>query len=165
MLSIVEVITETLCELDSPNAEDYKANAESYKDELNDLDAELTRATENKRGTLIFADRFSFRYLCHDYGLSFDAAFSGCSSTTDPSVAQINSLCVSATDSNAKVIFFMENSNQLYADGIAKRVNATTKLLHSCHNVSSREFSDGAAYLSLMKNNVECITEALNESN
>ncbi len=164
-VSIVDAITQKLCELDSVNAEIYKINAKAYKDELMILDEQLIKATENKKQVLIFADRFSFRYLCHDYGLSFDAAFSGCSSTTDPTVAQINSLCVSATTSGAKVIFYMENSNLLYAEGIAERVGATAELLHSCHNVSSREFSNGATYLSLMRNNVQSITEALNESN
>ncbi len=163
-LKIVDAITEKLCELDNVNAQSYKANAENYKNELNSLSEELTKATENKQVTLVFADRFSFRYLCHDYGFSFDAAFSGCSSTTDPSVAQINSLCISASKSNVKTVFYMENSNTLYAEGIAERVGATTKLLHSCHNVSSKEFLNGATYLSLMKNNVQSITEALNES-
>lgn len=165
VLNIVDVITEKLCELDVSNSESYKENAENYKNELNILSEELIKATENKELTLVFADRFSFRYLCHDYGFSFDAAFSGCSSTTDPSVAQINSLCVSAAKSNVKTVFYMENSNTLYAKGIAERVGAATKLLHSCHNVSSKEFSGGATYLSLMKNNVQSITEALNESN
>ena len=164
VLEIVDAITEKLCELDSVNAENYKQNAEKYKFELNLLSEELTKATENKQVTLVFADRFSFRYLCHDYGFSFDAAFSGCSSTTDPSVAQINSLCISASKSNVKTVFYMENSNTLYAEGIAERVGATTKLLHSCHNVSSKDFSNGVTYLSLMKNNVQSITEALNES-
>lgn len=159
-VSAVEAITETLCIADPENAEMYNTNSEKYKRELELLHEELKQATVGTNGTLIFADRFSFRYLCHDYGLSFDAAFSGCSSTTDPTVAQINSLCVSATTSDAKVIFYMENSNLLYAEGIAERVGAETKLLHSCHNVSRKDFNGGATYISLMKNNVQSITEA-----
>ena len=165
VMSIVDVITQKLCEKDIENAEYYKQNAADYKVELSLLDKSLSEATFGKSQTLIFADRFSFRYLCADYGLSFDAAFSGCSSTTDPSVAQINSLCVSAVESNAKVIFYMENSNTLYAEGIAERVGASTKLLHSCHNVSAKEFDLGATYISIMESNVKTIKEALNESN
>ncbi len=157
---IVLNITQKLCVLDPQNAKIYEKNCNNYIEELNTVDQELEEACKQS-GCLIFADRFPFRYLCADYGLSFDAAFSGCSTVTDPSVAQINALCLSAKEHNTKVIFHLENSNEIFALGIAERVGAEALLLHSCHNVNLKEFSDGVTYISIMKNNIENISKAL----
>ncbi len=157
---IVKVITEKLVLLDKDNKETYEANCTDYLQKLGELDSLLAGIPNGNRKRLIFADRFPFRYLCEDYGFSFDAAFSGCSAETDPSVAQINSLCVSATENKSTVIFYLENSNTLYAESIAKKVGAKALLLHSCHNVSNKEFNNSATYVSLMKNNIQNITEA-----
>ncbi len=160
-MDIVKYITEALCRLDTVNAKKYEQNRDKYLKELSELDEALSSITQ-KENCLIFADRFPFRYLCADYGFGFDAAFSGCSAVTDPSVAQINALCESAIEHNARAIFYLESSNVIYADGIADRVGARSVLLHSCHNVSRKEFESGATYVSLMKINIENISEALN---
>ncbi len=160
---IVENITRQLCLIDPNNADFYNANCNNYVSEILDLDRQLLEFKANGK-CLVFSDRFPFRYLCADYGLSFDAAFSGCSTVTDPSVAQINKLCKSATEHNAKVIFYIESSNQIFAQGIAEKVGAEPLLLHSCHNVSLKEFSKGATYVSLMKNNIANISKAVKEA-
>lgn len=164
-IEISDAITNELCYLDPHNAETYKENFADYKGKLQELDKRLynvTRGSVNK--TLIFADRFPFRYLAADYGLSYDAAFPGCSSATDPSVAQITSLCESAVATGAKAIFYMENSNPQYARQIAERVGAKTYLLHSCHTVTKAQYEAGASYISLMEGNINSISEAFYES-
>lgn len=161
-MEIVDFLTDELAKLDADNADIYRENAEKYKSELAELDSELeSTVSASKRKTLIFADRFPFRYLCADYGLSFDAAFPGCSSSADPSVVQIESLVKSAVDAQAKVIFYMENSKQVYARQIAAKVGAETLLLHSCHQITKEQFNSGISYTELMKNNINNIKEAL----
>ncbi len=162
-VQIVENLTQNLCLLDSDNEQTYKQNCAEYVQQLMLLDDELM-SLDLKGKSLIFSDRFPFRYLCADYGLSFDAAFSGCSAVTDPSVAQINKLCKSATEHNAKVIFYIESSNQIFAQGIAEKVGAEPLLLHSCHNVSLQEFNSGVTYVSLMKLNIQNILKAVKEA-
>ena len=161
-IEIVDFLADELAELDADNADVYRENAEKYKSELAELDSELeSTVSASKRKTLIFADRFPFRYLCADYGLSFDAAFPGCSSSADPSVVQIESLVKSAVEAQAKVIFYMENSKQVYARQIAAKVGAETLLLHSCHQITKEQFNSGISYTELMKNNINNIKEAL----
>lgn len=161
-VEITRYIAGVLCELDPDNADFYNANCSSYAERLGGLDAALRSVAESaKRRTLIFADRFPFRYLCADYGIDFDAAFNGCSESGDPSVAQINSLCKTAESTGAPVIFYMENSDPLYARRIAEMTGARPLMLHSCHTVTKDEFSGGATYLSLMKENIGKIAEAL----
>lgn len=159
---IVSAITEKLCSLDSVNASFYRSNCEKYLSQLGELDNELTAISEKaKTKTLVFADRFPFRYLCADYGFSFDAAFPACSSSADPSALQITSLCRTARESNAGVIFHMENSKTVYAEKIAESVGAKVMLLHSCHTLTEKEFSSGKNYISIMKQNISNISEAV----
>lgn len=162
VMTVVRAITDELCRLDSSNAKIYEANCQKYLAELTQLDTELTLAVENGTKTqLIFGDRFPFRYLCADYGLTFDACFSGCSSGVDPSVAQMTSLTKSAMESEAKVIFYMENSNSVFAESVAQKVDGKAELLHSCHTFSKEELKSGVTYLSVMRENIRKISEAL----
>ncbi len=161
-VEIVKAITEVLCELDSDNAQYYKANCQAYVSELQKLDEELLKVVSDaKAKRLIFGDRFPFRYLCDDYDLDYDAAFLGCSSGVDPSVAQITALTKSALESNTKVIFYMENSDPVFAKQIASAVGGKAELLHSCHTFSKQELTNGADYVSVMRENINKISEAL----
>lgn len=158
----VEKITQELCRLDPKNGDFYKSNSQQYAEELKELDEQLTTVCKSGvKNKLIFGDRFPFRYLCSDYGLQFDAAFSGCSSGVDPSVAQMTSLTKSALESGAKVIFYMENSDPVFAKSIAKTVKGRAELLHSCHTFSKSELLSGVTYISVMRENIEKISEAL----
>lgn len=161
-VEIVEALRDKLSALDTQNAGIYKDNAADYIEKLKLLDKEMTgTAASAKKKTLIFADRFPFRYLCADYGLNYDAAFPGCSSSTDPSVAQIESLTAAAVRDGAKAVFYLENSNGIYAKQIAGKVGAKALMLHSCHQVTRDEFKNGASYIGLMNENIEKIREAL----
>ncbi len=162
VIVVVLAITDELCRLDPENGEYYKSNSQQYIAELQKLDSELMTACENgSKNKLIFGDRFPFRYLCADYGIEFDAAFSGCSSGVDPSVAQMTSLTKNAMESDAKVIFYMENSNPVFAESIAKTVKGRAELLHSCHTFSKDEILSGVTYLTVMRENIAKIAEAL----
>ena len=135
----------------------------SYISQLEILDKELSAVSSNNGSKkLVFGDRFPFRYLCADYGLQFDAAFPGCSAVSDPSVKQIASLVKSATESGTKTVFYMENSNPVFAEIIAEKIGGKAVLLHSCHTLSRKELDSGLNYLKLMKQNIERIKESLN---
>ncbi len=161
-VKIVAAITEELCGIDAENAELYRKNSELYTEKLNGLDKSLTESVANGSGkTLIFGDRFPFRYLCADYGLDYDAAFPGCSANSDPSVAQIASLTKNALKANTKTVFYMENSKSVFAESIAEKIGGKAELLHSCHTFSKKELENGADYVSVMQENIRKITEAL----
>lgn len=162
VIVVVEAITDELCRLDPDNSEFYRQNCEDYIKELQRLDSELSKTCKNGlKSKLIFGDRFPFRYLCEDYGLEFDAAFSGCSSGVDPSVAQMTSLTRNAIESGVRVVFYMENSDPVFAESIAKTVKGKAELLHSCHTFSKTEITNGVSYISVMRENIIKIAEAL----
>ena len=109
----------------------------------------------------MFGDRFPFRYLADEYGLSYYAAFPGCSSETEPSAATISFLINKVKDEKIPVVFTIEFSNGKVADTICSETGAKKLMLHSCHNLSADEFERGETYVSLMRANLVNLKEAL----
>ena len=159
---IVEAITELLCEADPVNANFFKGNASAYIEELERLDSAFAAAVSGaKRNTIVFADRFPFRYFADAYGLTYYAAFPGCSTETEPSAATVAFLINKIREEKIPVVFHIELSNERMANTISEETGAKKLLLHSCHNITKRDFDSGAGYLEIMKGNVKNLREAL----
>lgn len=159
-LLICEKIKDLLCEADSENAEKYTSNFESYKAELLQLDSDF-RTTIKDGSVLMIADRFPFRYFANEYNIDYYAAFPGCSTESDPSAATMIFLENKTKEINAKAVFYTEFSSQKVADTLCEETGAKKLMLHSCHNVSLSDFEGGATYISLMRQNLKNIQEAL----
>jgi zinc transport system substrate-binding protein len=160
---IVRAISELLCEADSGNAELYLQNAAVYSQVLLEIDAAFEGITaEAKRKLIVFGDRFPFRYLADAYGLSYFAAFPGCSTETEPSAATVAFLINKIKAENIPVIFHIELSNERMANTISGETGAKKLLLHACHNISKQDFDAGLGYLELMRRNAENLRQALN---
>ena len=86
----------------------------------------------------------------------------GCSEDSEPSVRTVISLINTIRREKIPVVFYIEFSSRRTADILAEETGAKELLFHSCHNVSADEMAAGATYLSLMKNNLEALKEALN---
>ena len=159
---IVAAITEALCELDNANADYYKHNAADYSARLDELDAGFKSVIKGaKRKTIIFGDRFPFRYLADAYGLEYYAAFPGCSTETEASAATIAFLINKVRSEHIPVIFHIELSNERMADAISEATGAKKLLLHSGQNVSKKDFDSGINYIDIQKANVLNLKEAL----
>ncbi|MDR1363529.1 MAG: metal ABC transporter substrate-binding protein [Spirochaetaceae bacterium] len=159
---MITAITDGLCEKDNANAPYYRQNAETYLAKLNKLDAEFQSIVDNaKRKTIVFGDRFPFRYFADAYGLSYFAAFPGCSTETEPSAATVAFLINKMKAEKIPVVFHIELSNEKMADIIAEETGAKKRLLHAVHNISKRDFERGVTYLELMTLNEEALREAL----
>ena len=80
----VEEIREGLMKLDQENSEHYQRNRDDYLAQLDELDKAYRETTENSgQHTLVFGDRFPFRYLFDEYGIDYYAAFKGCSTESE----------------------------------------------------------------------------------
>ncbi|GBR76181.1 zinc transport system substrate-binding protein [Candidatus Termititenax persephonae] len=159
---IVQKITDTLCAVDTPNAVAYRQNAENYLARLDKLDADLRALTSGaKRKTLVFGDRFPFRYFTDAYGLKYFAAFPGCSTETEASPATIRFLIDKMRQEKIPVVLHIELSNQKMAKAIAEATGAQVRQLHAVHNITRRDFQSGLGYLDLMRQNIEVLKEAL----
>lgn len=160
---IAQAICDEMCRLDPENAEFYRAGADALLFQLGALDSQLTEVVENaERNTVVFAERFPFRYLAEDYGLEYYAAFSGCSSNTEPSLATIAFLTEKVSSEKLPVVFYIEFSKQTVAGTICEATGAKKLMLHSCHNLTKDELERGETYVTLMTQNIENLREALN---
>ena len=163
---LVSAIQEELCAVDEGNAALYQSNAASYLAELSALDEAFEETVSSaKRSVLVFADRYPFRYLAHDYGLTCYAAFSGCSAESEASFATILALVRHVEENSLPYVMVLENSTQ----GIAKQVIDNTKskdqgilVLNSMQSVTREDIESGATYLGLMKEDLAVLKTALN---
>lgn len=162
---VVDRISESLQKLDEKNAESYKTNAASYKEKLSALDSEYTALTsEADIKTLLFGDRFPFRYLTEDYGLSYYAAFPGCSAETEASFETVAFLAEKLKTLSLPAVLTIENSDAQFAETIVKtsgRTDVKILVLDSIQSVTSKDIRNGTSYLSIMKDNLNVLKTAL----
>ena len=162
-VKICDAISDALCELDAENAQYYNKNHTEYTALLFDLDDSFREIlSSSKRNTLVFGDRFPFRYFTERYGIEYYAAFPGCAEETEASISTVTFLIDKIKQEQIPVVLYPELSNHRLADTIAEETGAKALMLHSCHNVTQEDFNNGITYIELMKNNVEVLREALN---
>jgi zinc transport system substrate-binding protein len=161
-IRMARAIADALCDKDAANAAFYRQNADAYSAKLTALDAAFQEVVRGaQRRTIIFGDRFPFRYFADRYGLVYFAAFPGCSTETEPSAATVAFLIDKVRVERIPVIFHIELSNERMADTIAEETGARKRLLHAAHNISKRDFDRGVTYLDLMSANLSPLREAL----
>ena len=157
------VIGDALAGADPGHAALYGERTEAYIGQLSALDREFEELTAgSRRHMMVVADKFPFRYLAADYGLEYRAAFSGCSSDSEPSARTIAYLIDMVREQEIPAVYYLELKTPRVAEIIGEETGAEPLLLHSCHNVTRREFESGVTYLQLMEQNVENLRKGLN---
>ena len=163
---LTSAIAARLAEADPAHAEAYTANAAAYCERLAALDAqyaEVTGAAAHK--TLLFGDRFPFRYLADDYGLAYYAAFSGCSAETEASFQTIVFLAQKMDELGLPAVLTIEGTSRKIAETVIRTTaekNQKILTLDSMQSVTAADMQAGASYLSIMEKNLEVLREALN---
>jgi len=158
-------ICNALCKLDSAGAEGYKANLAAYNAELDALDSEYTDMADNaKVKTIVFGDRFPFRYLVDDYGIDYYAAFVGCSAETEASFETIVGLSNKIDELGIDTVFTIENSDPSIAQAVidnSQNKDRSIETLNSIQSVTADTVSSGVTYISIMRQNLETLRKVL----
>ena len=162
---LVRVISKALQELDPDNKDIYAANADAYVKKLSALDAEYQAAVDaasNK--TILFGDRFPFRYLVDDYGLRYYAAFVGCSAETEAGFETISFLAKRVDEWKLPCVLTIEGAQHKIAETVVR--NTTTKnqkvlTMDSMQSTTTQDVKNGTTYLSVMEKNLSVLKEAL----
>ena len=161
-MRMVDVIAETLTERDPDHGAMYQAGAAAYLEELERLDKEFREVRDSAvHDMIVMGDKFPLRYFADTYGLRYRAAFSGCSSDTEPSARTIAYLIDKVKEEGLPVVYYLELSSHRVAEIIGEETGAVPLLFHSCHNVTRRQFEEGVTYLELMEQNVKNLREGL----
>ena len=162
---LVRVISKALQELDPDNKDIYAANADAYVKKLSALDADYQAAVDaasNK--TILFGDRFPFRYLVDDYGLRYYAAFVGCSAETEAGFETISFLAKRVDEWKLPCVLTIEGAQHKIAKTIVQ--NTTTKnqkvlTMDSMQSTTTQDVKNGTTYFSVMEKNLSVLKEAL----
>lgn len=161
-IAMVQTVCDALCKESPEHAVIFQERADAYIAELSALDAkyrELAQSCEDP--VLMIGDRFPFRYLAAEYDFHYAAAFTGCSSETEPTVGALAELFAEAEHHGLDTVFYLEFSSQKIADRICAVTGAEARMLHPCHNVSKENLENGTTLLAMMQENYEAIKEAL----
>lgn len=163
---ICGAIKDALCRLDAGQKDAYPKNSDDYIAQLKDLDRKYTDMVKGAaRDTVLFADRFPFRYLADDYGLSYYAAFVGCSAETEASFETVIFLAKKADELALPAVLVIENSDQKIAKAVISNTaekDQNILVLDSMQSVTGKDASDGKTYLAIMQNNLDVLRTALN---
>lgn len=158
-------ICEALCEKDSANAETYKKNLAAYNAKLSALDEKYVAAVESARiKTVLFGDRFPFRYLVDDYNLKYYAAFAGCSAESEASFKTIVFLSEKVNELGLQSVCQIESGNGKIAKTIisnSKNKKAKVLTFDSLQSTTAKQIKKGATYYGAMEKNLEILKEAL----
>jgi len=163
---LCDSICNTLCDVMPEQKENYQANLNAYLEKLNTLDQDfhdLTASASVK--TLIFGDRFPFRYFTDEYDLDYYAAFVGCSAETKASFETVAFLSGKLDELQLDTVFVIENADTSIAEAIianTENKNQQIVTLNSMQSVSGDEIANGTSYLTIMQENLNTLKEALN---
>ena len=158
---LCKVITENLCKADSSHENIYRENLENYSKKLEKLDSDFEKLSENSENhTLIFADRFPFRYFTDDYNFDYYSAFSGCSADTQASFETVKFLADKIDETGAESVFVIESSDCSIAEAVIENTKNKNQEIFTLDSMQSAPES-GEDYISIMKKNYETLKDAL----
>ncbi len=164
---LVAAISEALQETDPARKDTYAANAAAYVEKLSALDGEYRAAVDSgKYKTLLFGDRFPFRYLADDYGLDYYAAFPGCSAETEASFETVSFLAGKMDALGLPCVLTIEGTQHKIAETVVQNTaqkNQQILTMDSMQAVTANDAASGVSYLSIMEKNLSVLKKALGQ--
>ena len=163
--TLTQYISNELQKLDPDNAKSYEKNTEDYVAKLKELDKKYSDTVEKATiKTVLFGDRFPFRYLTDDYGLTYYAAFVGCSAETEASFETVMFLANKVDELKLPAVITIEGDDHRIAETIVENTQSRDQkilTMDSMQSTTSDDVKGGTTYLSVMENNLTALAEAL----
>ena len=159
---MIEKIYENIIMLDEDNKQVYLDNLKAYTKKIEAADKAIIDSVKQcEKRLILFADRFPFAYLANRYGIRYEAAFGGCSTTNDISLKTMKRLIDTVNSNNCKAAFYVEMSNRSIARALSEETGIHLYELHSAHNVTLKEFESGITYADIMLKNAESLRKGM----
>ena len=160
-----QAIADCLSEICPEQADTYQANCQAYVSALDALDLSYDEAVKaGSKDTVLFGDRFPFRYLVDDYGLNYYAAFVGCSAESEASFETILFLAEKLDELGLSQVMQIESADGRIAQTVidtSKDKNREILTMDSMQSVTAKDVEAGASYLSTMEKNLEVLKAAV----
>lgn len=166
---LCEKLSKALGEMDVENKEFYETNYRNYSASLKKLDQEYENAVQSATvKTLVFGDRFPFRYLVDDYNIEYYAAFNGCSAESNASFQTITFLAKKVDELALRYVIAIDGGDKSVAKAVVnntKEKNQQILTLDSLQAITKSRIDAGENYLSVMTDNLAVIKTALGANN
>lgn len=163
-IKMVDALKELLIKEDKSNERIYTRNAAKYINEIKEIQTGFKEITDNKvRNRLVFGDKMPMQYFLDEYSLEASAAFTGCSTETEPSASTIAYLVEKVKEENIPVVLYIELNTGKVANIIAEEANNNVEVMQiqTLHNVTKDDFENGETYITLMERNFDVLRKAL----
>ncbi len=160
--ALCTALCDALCAADAANADAYRANCADYAAQLDHLDARFRTLRQNaSRDLVVFADRMPLLYFCKEYDLRYRAAFHGCSSDTEPSLATLKYLIDKVSEERIPVVYTVDLDSDKIAGAVSEATGARIARLWSLQTISRDDFVGGETYVSMMERNLTALERGL----
>ena len=163
-IKMIDALQKAIAEINPEKTEEYKQNADNYIAKIQKMDKKVQEIVDQKvRDRLVFADKMPMQYFIQYYDLQVTAAFSGCSTETEPSASTIAYIEDRVKEEQIPVVLYIELNDGRIAKTIADEVGNGTQAMQiqTLHNVSLDDFQNGETWVSLMERNLDVLRKAL----
>jgi zinc transport system substrate-binding protein len=137
-----------------------EAAAEAVAAELEQLDASFRRGLASCERHILVTTHAAFGHLAGRYGLT-QLALAGSSPESEPGPRELERLVERVRDSGATTVFAEPLVSDRLAETVAREADAEVATLDPLEGLSDERLAAGEDYLSVMRDNVEALREAL----
>jgi zinc transport system substrate-binding protein len=156
MAELGDAVADQLADIDGDHADDYRANAESLRSDLEELDGELEEGLAQCERSTIVVSHDAFGYL-DEYGLDV-APVAGLSPEAEPTTAVLADLQQLIEDDGITTVFSERLASPRFTEALADDAGITTAILDPIEGLSDETADED--YLSLMRENLTALRTA-----
>lgn len=156
MAAVADAVAQAMGELDPDHADDFSANAATFRAELERLDADYAQTLAQCERDTVVVNHAAFGYL-ERYGLHFEA-ITGLSPGAEPTVADRARLQDLVAQEGITTVFSEALGNTRAAATLADDTGVRTEVLDPIEGLSDQTADED--YLSLMRSNLDKLATA-----
>jgi zinc transport system substrate-binding protein len=157
---IVELVAESMASIDPDGAAVYRANADEYRSELDQLDQAFRTGLERCERRVVVTAHAAFGYLAARYDLRQEA-ISGLSPEAEPDPGRLAELADLVREEGVTTIFTEELVSPRVAETLAHEAGVTTAVLNPVEGLTETQLHTGETYDSVMRSNLATLMDAL----
>lgn len=158
MADLGDEIANQMAEADPDHAEDFRANAEAVRTELEALDADYARTLGSCERDVAVVSHDAFGYLSR-YGVRFEP-IAGLTPDAEPTAADLAHLESEIHEHGVTTVFYERLATPKMAQTLAEDLGVSTAVLDPLEGLSEETADED--YLSLMRANLEALKKANN---
>ncbi|PUB09858.1 metal ABC transporter solute-binding protein, Zn/Mn family [Paenisporosarcina sp. OV554] len=156
-------IKDSLIEKDPDNKETYTKNYDVLVNDLKQLDLDYKEMANASNNKTFFVSHAAFGYLAGTYGLE-QVAIAGLNSQDEPSQKELTELVKLAKSMKINTILFEQNISSNLTKVIQNEIGAEALTMHNLGVLTPQDIAQNEDYFTLMKQNLETLSKALNSS-